>query len=104
LAPEVGSSYDIDLVLDGVPAAFSCTESDGGWSVTNLTGSAPVVDCGADGFHLEGTPESVEISVNAQDGSWRGAVNESPTYDRYYPNGPRCDSGCQVAELTVPKQ
>jgi hypothetical protein len=111
LEPWVGTTYDVDLVLDDVVGAFTCTESDGQWSRTDLAGSVPEGWCGADGFHFQGyddweLPSSVEISVEAQDGSWTGSVNESPNYEFYHPNGARCDGayGCERATLIVPKQ
>ena len=54
LEPEVGTTYDVDLVLDGVVGAFTCTESDGRWSPTDLTGSVPLDGCGAHGFGVAG--------------------------------------------------
>ena len=110
LEPEVGTTYDVDLVLDDVVGAFTCTESDGQWSRTDQAGSVPEGWCKADGFVFLGfgspwePPRSVEISVEAQDGSWTGSVNESPNYKLYYPNGPKCGGGCEGATLTVPKQ
>jgi hypothetical protein len=108
LEPEVGSTYDVDLVLDDVVGAFTCTESDGQWSRSDLAGSVPEGECGAYGFDFPifgyddwELPSSVEISVEAQDGSWSGSVNESPNYTRYYPNGPKCDDGCRSAGLTI---
>ena len=41
LEPDVGSAYDADLVLDGVAGSFTCTESNGGSTLTNSAGSAP---------------------------------------------------------------
>ena len=46
LEPEVGTTYDVDVVLDGVVGAFTCTESDGRWSRTDPTGSVPSGWCG----------------------------------------------------------
>jgi hypothetical protein len=109
LEPEVGATYDVDLALDGVVGGFTCTESEGRWSLTNPTGSVnptgsmPALGCWADGFYFEETPESVQISVDAQDGSWTGSVNESPNYHVFFPNGPECGGGCETAKLTVLK-
>ena len=76
--PWVRSTYDVDLVLDGASGAFTC---EGG--LTNQTGiGQTVVECGSWGFWIGATPESVEISVTAQDGSWTGSVKESPNYER----------------------
>lgn len=106
LVPEVSSTYDVELVLDGVAGALTCTKTQDRWEPTDLTGSAPVAACDGRGFGLEATPESVEIEITAQDGSWTGSINESPNYEFFQPNGPECDGayGCKQAELTVPKQ
>jgi len=105
LEPAVGSTYDVELVLDGVAGGFTCTEFQAGeWQSTSESGSAVVISCQAEGFDLEGAPASVEISVTAQDGSWTGSVDESPTYTTYEPNGPGCGPGCDRGELTVLKQ
>jgi hypothetical protein len=84
LNPWVIFTYDVDLVLDGASGAFTCKGSDSGWTgLTNQTGiGQTVVECGAPGFEIQATPESVEISVTAQDGSWTGSVKESPDYVR----------------------
>jgi len=56
-------------------------------------------------IELDATPETLGISVAAQDGSWTGSISESPDYRFYQPNGAKCDGayGCDQAELTVPK-
>jgi len=86
--PWVRSTYDVALVLDGVSGAFTCEGSRSGWTgLTNQTGiGQTVVECGGPGFWIQATPEAVEISVTAQDGSWTGSVKESPDYVRL----PRC--------------
>ena len=92
--PWVESPYEVDLVLDGVTGAFTCgsyTDDHGGnlsSSPTNRTGSGESVasECFGSGFTIVGTPESVEISVTAQDGSWTGSAKASPNYERM----PRC--------------
>ena len=83
LDPPVPSSYDVDLVLDGVSGAFSCERPDlSGWTAMNKTGSGQTVAwCDGESFWIQATPESVEISVTAQDGSWIGSVKESPEYE-----------------------
>ena len=89
LDPGVSSAYDVDLVLDGADGAFSCEGSDlSGWrGPTNQTGIAQiVVECWGSEFWIKAVPESVEVSVTAQDGSWTGSVKESPDYQRE----PRC--------------
>jgi hypothetical protein len=59
--PWVRSRYDVDLVLDGAGGAFSCERSRSGWTgLTSQTGiGQTVVDCGAPGFEIQATPESV---------------------------------------------
>jgi hypothetical protein len=104
LEPSVSSTYDVELVLDGVVDAFTCIKTEDGWSVGDLTGGALRFGCDGFGFELEATPETVGISVAAQDGSWTGSINESPDYRLYQPNGPKCGGGCDQAELTVPKE
>lgn len=106
LVPEVSSTYDVALVLDGAAGALTCAKTQDRWEPTDLTGSAPVGACDGRGFGLGTTPESVEIEITAQDGSWTGLINESPNYEFFQPNGPECDGayGCNQAELTVPKQ
>ena len=105
--PWVTSTYDVDLVLDGASGAFTCEWSDGsGWTgLTNQTGiGQTVVECGSPGFWIQATPESVEISVTAQDGSWTGSAKESPDYAR----APRCPGESELcppfAVVTVEQQ
>ena len=96
------STYDVDLDLDGVAGAFTCAESDGGWSLTSPTGSGEAVsECVGSQFTIMGTPDSVEISVNAQDGSWIGSLEEDPIYTRPTVCGTLCAPG---ATVTVRKQ
>ena len=101
LVPNVASTYDVELVLDGVVDGFTCIKTEDGWS----GGDPTWFGCDGFGFYLEATPETLEISVVAQDGSWTGSISESPEYRFYQPNGARCDGayGCNQAELTVPK-
>jgi hypothetical protein len=88
LQPWVRSTYDVDLVLDGASGAFTCEGHP-----TDQTGIGQVVvECGAPGFWIQATPESVEISVTAQDGSWTGSVKESPDYERR----PSCPGGSHL--------
>jgi len=102
LVPDVGSTYDVELVVDGAVDAFTCIKTEDGWS---SVGDPTLFWCDGFGFYLEATPETLEISVAAQDGSWTGSISESPEYRFYQPNGARCDGdyGCNQAELTVPK-
>jgi hypothetical protein len=88
LNPSVTSTYDVDLVLDSDRGSFTCEGSGSGWTgLTNQIGIGQVVvECAGWGFSIQATPESVEISVTAQDGSWTGSVEESPDYVRV----PRC--------------
>jgi hypothetical protein len=82
LEPGLSSSYDVDLLLDGADGAFSCEGSP-----TNQTGVGQlVVECGVSAFRIQAAPESLEVSVVAQDGSWTGSLNENPEYERR----PRC--------------
>jgi len=104
LEPEVPSTYDVDFVTDGVAGAFTCSMSNGGWQVTNPTGSVPVERCVSDSFSIRATPESAEITMSAQDGSWRGSVNASLSYETVQPNGPDCPPACEVGSLTVLQQ
>jgi hypothetical protein len=99
--PSVTSTYDVDLLLDGVVGAFTCTESAGAWTLTNPTGSVPVDGCAGFEFAIDATPTSVEISVNAKDGSWTGSVTESPRYERNTVCGTLCPPR---ATVTVAKQ
>jgi hypothetical protein len=103
LVPSVSSTYDVELVLDGVVDAFTCIKTEDGWSVGDSTEGVLSFGCDGFGFRLDATPETLGISVAAQDGSWTGSVDESPTYTTFQPNGPGCGPGCPVAEVTVPK-
>jgi len=106
LVPSVSSTYDVELVLDGVVDAFTCIKTeDGSWVGDSMEGLL-WFGCSGSGFHLNTTPETVGISIAAQDGSSTGSVSESPDYVFYQPNGARCDGayGCDQAELTVPTE
>ncbi|MBW1762246.1 MAG: hypothetical protein JRJ64_12215 [Deltaproteobacteria bacterium] len=83
--PSVSSTYDVELVLDGVVDAFTCINTEDGWSVGDSTEGVLWFGCDGFGFRL--------------------AISESPDYRFYQPNGPKCDGayGCDQAELTVPK-
>jgi hypothetical protein len=103
--PELSATYDVTLLLDGEAGAFTCEfEDDGGSEVErDVVGSAESLHwgCRRGGFWLEATPESVEITVNAQDGSWSGSASLSPTYQTHQPNGPDCEPTCRVASVTI---
>lgn len=101
--PSVSSTYDVELVLDGVVGGFTCIETEDGWSVGDSTEASLSFGCDGSGFRLQATPETVEISVAAQDESWTGSTSESPDYRFYQPNGARCDGayGCDQADVTV---
>lgn len=112
LNPNVSSTYDVDLVLDGARGAFTCEGSgldysDSGWAgPTKQIGIAQtVVECRGREFWINATPESVEISVTARDGSWTGSVKESLDYTE---GGPRCPGGSELcppfAEIGVQRQ
>jgi hypothetical protein len=91
----VRSTYDVTLVLDGASGAFTCEGHP-----TDQTGIGQlVVECGTLGFLIQATPESVEISVTAQDGSWTGFVKESPDYTRQTVCGVLCPPS---AGITIP--
>ena len=102
LVPEISTTYDVTVVLDGEAGAFTC-KFDGTWSVRDAVGSAASLDweCTGMGFWLEATPDSVEITVNAQDASWSGSASMSLTYPTFKPNGPGCPPTCRVAQLTI---
>jgi len=98
----VTSTYDVDLDAGGVRGAFTCKRTEGGWSMTSQTGSGEAVEyCGPGEFTIIATPDSVEISVNAQDGSWIGSVQASPVYERPTVCGVLCAPG---AAVTIRKQ
>jgi hypothetical protein len=106
MSPSVWSPYEVGLVLDGVTGTFTCGSSGGpghsmGSVPTNRTGSGESVypECSGFGFTILGAPESVEISVTAQDGSWTGSVKESPDYTRYTVCGVLCPPS---AGITIP--
>ena len=105
--PWVTSTYDVDLVLDGASGAFTCEGSDYSRTglPTNQTGIAQTVaGCLGWEFWIKAAPESVEISVTAQDGSWTGSAKESPNYERM----PRCPGESELcppfAVVTVEQQ
>jgi hypothetical protein len=107
LNPEVLSTYDVDLMMDGAAGAFTCEGSEfSGWrGPTNQTGVAQtVVECGGSDFWIQANPELVEISVAAQDGSWTGSMKASPDYAR----APRCPGESELcppfAVVTVEQQ
>lgn len=76
--------YDVELVLDGLDGSFTC---EGGFRTSDQTGSGQlVVSCSSDSFSIGAAPETVEISVTAQVGSWMGSVRE----DLVYAREPRC--------------
>jgi len=102
LQPAVGTTYDVDLVVDGVEGSFTCTAlGTGGWRPTDVSRAALSGGCTGDGFEILGTPESVEAVVSAQDGSWLGSLTDTPNYETIQPNGPDCPPTCRVAELMV---
>ena len=105
LVPEIEVTYDVELVLDGDAEAFTCVR----YNDDPNEGWAPQpslffdILCNGNGFTLVlGTaPESVQITVSAEDGSWNGSLTASPTYELRYPNGPDCPGVCRAAQLTV---
>jgi len=102
LEPEVFASYDVRLVLDSERASFTCAfdETDGSWATRTAAG-VRVEHCDGRGFELDEGPASVEISVEAQDGSFVGFTSEAPSYETYNTDAdPRCGS-CRVADVTV---
>ncbi len=103
LVPGIDATYDVTLVLDGEAGAFTCawTDEGGGWTLPEALGAANVEYCTGQGFLLRGTPESVEITVDAEDGSWNGSLSTGPTYQLNQPNGPDCPPTCRFARLTI---
>jgi hypothetical protein len=102
MGPSVTSTYDVDLELDGGAGAFTCERVEGGWVATSQTGSGKALDdCAGYGFTIFETPDTLEISVNAQDGSWIGSVQASPVYERPTVCGTLCAPG---ASVTITKQ
>jgi len=107
--PEIEVAYDVDLVLDGEAEAFTCVREydelseDWVWRPQPSFG----VDCDGDGFRRtlgfgnSAVPESVEITVNAQDGSWSGSLTTRPTYETVQPNGSDCPPTCRFARVTI---
>lgn len=102
MVPSVTSTYDVDFDLDGAAGAFTCERVEGGWAATSQTGSGKALDdCAGHTFTIFATPDTLEISVNAQDGSWTGSLQTSPVYER--PNV--CGTACApVATVTIAKQ
>jgi hypothetical protein len=95
LDPGIFGAYEVDLVLDGASGAFTCEGSDYSRTglPTNQIGIAQTVaGCLGWEFWIKAAPESVEISVTAQDGSWNGSVKESPDYVRVT----RCPGGSEL--------
>ena len=102
LEPEITTLYDVTLVFDGASGAFTCEfDEAGGWVVSDAVGAAVGTSCTGAAFWPPGTPESVEITVAAQDGSWRGSLNVNPTYQTNQPNGPDCPPTCRETRLTI---
>jgi hypothetical protein len=102
LEPAVGSSYDVELLVDGVEGSFTCSGSEAeGWSRSEVSGGLSIWGCTGRGFEIQGRPERVEAQVRAQDGSWTGSASEAPSYETFQPNGPKCSPTCHVAELSI---
>ena len=66
-----------------------------------MSGAASIWGCTGAGFDVLGTPESVEVLVDARDGSWTGSVSDTPAYESNRPNRPNCPPRCSLAELAV---
>lgn len=97
LVPEIEVTYDVTFVLDGEPGSFTCVRiEEGVWGSPSYVG-----DCDGSLFGLLGKPESVEITVSAEDGSWNGSLIASPAYTVLHPNGPDCPGVCRQAGLTM---
>jgi len=97
-------------VIDGTTGAFTCFIDQDGWQVSDVTSEVPVephsgLDCDGDGFELldpvEPPPQSVRITVTAQDGSWTGSNSEDPQFEARRINGPGCEPVCYYATLTI---
>ena len=111
LMPEIEVTYDVTLVLDGEAEAFTCVRDYDDprevWTPQPPPLSYDII-CDGKGFTRElgangigPVPESVEITVSAEDGSWNGSLNASPTYQAVQPNGPDCPPTCRFARLTM---
>lgn len=101
--PEIGVTYHVTLVLDGEAGAFTCEPSDEypEWTATNQTGIAETVfECEGSYFTIEAAPETVEINVSAENGSWNGSLTASPTYEPVFLDNPNCPI-CYRGYLTV---
>ena len=109
LVPEIEATYDVTLVFDGEAEAFTCVRSydelreDWVWRPQPLPGP---YDCDGEAFTRRfdspgAVPESVEITVNAEDGSWNGSITTSPAYEVLQPNGPDCPPTCRFARVTI---
>jgi len=111
LVPEIEVNYDVTLMLDGEAEAFACVRYYDDLREAWLWRMQPpygISSCDGKGFlwsfGFNGTgtvPESVEITVTAEDGSWNGSLTASPTYQVVQPNGPDCPPTCHQAGLTI---
>ena len=96
--PALGTaSYQAALVLDGVSASFTCNEE----TPENKVGEFYVTLCDAELFWISATPSSLTVTVTPADGSGQRSGSFTPTYERFYPNGPQCDSGCTSASVEL---
>lgn len=100
MAPSIATTYDVRVVMDGAAGAFTCLASETGWSVTNASGvlaNAYVTDtCGERGFTLIIRPRTVEVMVEAVDGSWNGSASETPEYAQQVVCGATFDGEARV--------
>ena len=96
----VDATYEVELMLDGVPGAFICEldSETGRWSLVEPIGNVPVAGCRELGFDIEASPVSVAISVDAEDG-WVGSTEEDPSYARSTVCGNLCPP---TADLALP--
>ena len=109
LVPEIEVAYDVALVLDGAAEAFTCVRYYDDLREEWLWRPQPPLPhhslCSGEEFELwfvyRAPPESVEITLSAEDGSWNGSLTASPTYQVVQPNGPDCPPTCHQAGLTI---
>ena len=111
LVPEIEVNYDVTLMLDEEAEAFACVRyyddlreawlwrMQPPYGTSSCDGKAFLWSFGSNGTGT--VPASVEITVNAEDGSWNGSLTASPTYQVVQPNGPDCSPTCHQAGLTI---
>ncbi len=110
LEPEISSTYDVELSIDGATSSFTCAMDQEVWQVADVTGAVPFFEpwCTGAGFSLldgyQSPPRAVRVTVVAQDGNWTGSNSEEPEFKKDQPNGPGCPPVCRAATLTIQAQ